>query len=194
MENRNRASAVFGIILVALGVIFLAGQFIRIDLGFDLWPFAVIGFGALFFVGMFAGGRSASGLAIPGSIITVIGLNLLIQNTFDIWENWSYTWTLIPLAVGIGLVIQGYYTGTADLRQSGFNLIKIGAILFLVFGAFFELVLGISGRDSVMARTLWPVALILVGIYLLTSRLFFGRKSEDRPVSDDQTNTPLQGS
>ncbi len=193
LDNRNRASAVFGIILVALGLIFLAGQFIRIDLGFDLWPFAIIGFGALFFIGMIAGGRSSAALAIPGSIISMVGLNLFVQNTFGLYENWSYTWTLIPIAAGIGMVIQGYYGGMEDARQRGFRLIRVGVIMFLIFGAFFEMVLGIGG-NSIAARTLWPIALILVGIYLFASRLFFGRKSDSSPVSQEPPSSPIQGS
>ncbi len=166
--DRARASAIFGAILVLLGIIFLIGQFINIDFGHYLWPFFVIGIGALFFIGMVAGGPSVGGLAIPGSIIVTVGLILLVQNFFDIYESWSYAWALIIAAVGAGIVIQGFWTRRPDLRASGWRLIRTGLILFLFFGAFFELV--IFRMNTFMGKVFWPLALILVGLYLVINR------------------------
>jgi membrane-bound ClpP family serine protease len=90
-------------ILFLFGLLALFGQLFR---GFDLWgtfwPFLIIGCGALFFVAMFLSGKSAAWLAIPGSIIIVTGLILLAQNLTGYWESWSYAWTLIVIAVGLG--------------------------------------------------------------------------------------------
>ena len=68
--NRSNAGALIGgAILIAFGLLSLAGQvFHSVDWGF-LWPFIVIGMGALFFVAMFAGGKQAAAFAIPGSIV-----------------------------------------------------------------------------------------------------------------------------
>ena len=57
-------SLIFGLLLIGLGVFFLANRFLNINLGEDLWPFAVIGVGALFFVGMLVGGPTAGELAM----------------------------------------------------------------------------------------------------------------------------------
>jgi hypothetical protein len=78
--NRSNAGAlVGGAIMIAFGLLALAGQVFRsVDWGF-LWPFTVIGIGALFFVAMFAGGKQTAGFAIPGSIVGGIGLVLLFQ-------------------------------------------------------------------------------------------------------------------
>ena len=53
--NRSNAGAlVGGALLIAFGLLALAGQVFRtVDWGF-LWPFTVIGFGALFFVLMYS--------------------------------------------------------------------------------------------------------------------------------------------
>ena len=68
-NKRISGSLVGGIILIVLGLLSLFGQIFR---GFPflsyLWPFIIIGFGGLFFVGMLAGGRSMAGLAIPGEV------------------------------------------------------------------------------------------------------------------------------
>jgi len=102
--NRSNAGALIaGTLLIVFGLMALAGQFFRtVDWGF-LWPFAIIGFGALFFVAMFAGGKGAAAFAIPGSIVAGIGLVLLFQNITQHWESMSYFWTLIILFVGFGI-------------------------------------------------------------------------------------------
>jgi len=174
-ENRNRTGAIVGVLLVLAGLFFLAGQFFSFDFGRILWPFFVIGFGGLFFVGMLLSGRSSTSapLAIPGSIIVTVGLILLFQNFFDYWEGWSYSWALIVAAVGIGMVISGYWSGEEGMRARGWRVVRTGIILFLVFGAFFELVLGFS-RGRPVAGIVWPLALILVGAYLVVRRLLPG--------------------
>jgi hypothetical protein len=167
--NRSNVGAlVGGSVLIIMGLLTLAGQFFR---GFNfwemIWPFFVIGIGALFFVGMFAGGRSVSGLAIPGSIITAIGLMLFLQNLFGHWESWAYGWTVIVMAVGVGILIMGWYAGNKEQRESGWGVIRVGAILFIIFGGFFEMIFNSFG----FSRFLFPAALILLGIYLVVGRL-----------------------
>ena len=56
---------------------------------------------------MFAGGKQAAGFAIPGTIVSGVGLVLLFQNITQHWESMSYFWTLIILFVGIGIYIMG---------------------------------------------------------------------------------------
>jgi hypothetical protein len=138
--------------------------------GFDFWgtfwPFLIMGIGAMFFVGMFAGGKSVAGLAIPGSIIMAVGLMLFIQNVTNHWESWAYGWTLILIAVGLGIYIMGLYAGSQSQRQSGVQVMKVGLVLFILFGAFFEMIFNSFGLSNI----LFPVALILLGLYLLVTR------------------------
>ncbi|MGE5249109.1 MAG: LiaF transmembrane domain-containing protein [Bacteroidota bacterium] len=167
-ENRSNVGALIGgATLIGIGLLVLIGQLFR-GFGFweMIWPFFVIGAGALFFVGMFAAGRSAAGLAIPGSIITMIGLILLLQNLTSHWESWSYAWALILVSVGIGIFIMGWYAENASQRESGIRLMKLGGILFLIFGGFFEMLFN-SFRFS---EYILPVVLILLGAYLLLAR------------------------
>ena len=99
MQNHrsNTGALVGGTLLIAFGLLSLASEVFRgLNWSF-LWPFIVIGVGALFFVAMFAGGKQAAGFAIPGTIISGIGLVLLFQNITRHWESMSYFWTLIIL-------------------------------------------------------------------------------------------------
>ena len=182
-NRSNPGSLIAGAALIAVGLLALAGQLFR---GFDfwgtIWPFFIIGAGALFFVGMFSGGRSAAGLAIPGSILFAIGSMLFLQNLFDRWESWSYGWTVILIAVGVGIYIMGRYTENPGQRASGLSLIKVGTILFVIFAGFFEMIF----NDFAISRFIFPTALILLGIYLIFGRSRSLTKSQEpsTPVTD----------
>jgi len=129
---------------------------------------------------MFAVGRSAAGLAIPGTIITAIGAMLFLQNAFNHWESWSYGWTVILMAVGLGIFIMGSYDPNPGQRQSGIGLMRVGAILFVIFGGFFEMLF----NSFSFSRFLFPAILILVGLYLVVRRtgLLPGRTESSEPV------------
>jgi len=171
LAKRNLMSLYLGILLLAWGVIFLVEQFLGGSFWSYFWPFFVILTGAAFFAGMRAGGQRVSGLAIPGSVISMIGLILLVQNTFHQWQTWSYAWALIVVSVGIGLVIHSSYGGMAGrgARRAGLYLVRLGLILFLAFGIFFELLFFLLGEHHASA-IFWSVALIAVGVYIIFAR------------------------
>ena len=175
INRSNPGGLIAGTLLIVFGLMALAGQFFRaVDWGF-LWPFAIIGFGALFFVAMFAGGKGAAAFAIPGSIVSGIGLVLLFQNITQHWESMSYFWTLIILFVGIGIYVMGLYGGDENQKRSGLRLIKVGAIMFVIFGAFFEMIF------SSFSGVIFPLLLIVLGAYLVVNRSgLFGAKKTDQ--------------
>jgi hypothetical protein len=169
-SQRNVGSLVGGGLLIIFGLLALVGQLFR---GFNFWntfwPFFIIGFGLLFFVGMFAGGRSVSGLAIPGTIVTTIGLMLFYQNLTGHWESWSYGWTVILMAVGLGIFIMGAWGQNPSQRAAGLRVLRIGLVMFVIFGAFFELIFT-SGMPFGLRSIIFPAALILLGLYLILTR------------------------
>lgn len=173
-RSNNTGALIGGALLIAFGLLSLMSRvFHGLDWGL-LWPFVVIGFGGLFFLAMFAGGKGAAAFAIPGSIVGGIGLMLLFQNITQRWESMSYFWTLIIMFVGLGIYIMGWYGQDATQRQSGLGVLKVGFILFIIFGAFFEMIFS-SFSDS-----LFPILLILLGGYLILSRSgLFSRKHRD---------------
>jgi hypothetical protein len=191
-QRYNSGGIIGGTILIALGLLFLLAQFFNFQAWGFTWPFFVIGIGGLFFVGMLAGGKSAAPLAIPGSIIGSIGLTLFVQNLTGYWSSWSYGWTIILMSVGLGLWIAGQWGDRPGQRRAGLRLIEIGFVLFVIFGAFFELVLGGLG-GSALRQAFFPVLLILTGLYLLVRRsgLWANRLSApEPPVSGPGSQPP----
>lgn len=172
-NRSNIGGLIGGALLIGFGILSLMGRVFRgLDWGL-LWPFLIIGFGALFFVLMFASGKSGAAFAIPGSIVGGIGLVLLFQNITGRWESMSYFWTLIILFVGAGISLMGWHGGDEGQRQAGLRVMKVGFILFVIFGVFFEMIFSSFGDE------LFPILLILLGGYLVFSRSgLFGRKQD----------------
>lgn len=164
-----RSSAGLGIVLVSIGALYLAAQWFGFDLGHLGWPFLIILPGAALVGAAAWGDRSLASLAVPGSMVTTTGLILLVQNTFNLWETWAYAWSLLIIGAGAGVVLQAVRTDQPGLRSSGWRTIQGGAITFVVFGAFFELVLNLSHfADSDVSRVALPALLIGLGaIFLL---------------------------
>jgi len=179
--NRHNVGALIaGAILIGVGLLSLVSRvFSNLDWGF-LWPFAIIGFGALFFIAMFAAGKNGAGFAVPGTIISGIGLVLLFQNITQHWESMSYFWTLIVLFVGLGIYIMGWYGEDASQKKSGAGVMKVGFILFIIFGTIFETIFSSS------TNVIFPILLILLGIYLVLARSGLFKKHEtsttDNPI------------
>lgn len=190
-SKRNTGSLVGGSLLVIFGVLALLGQLFRnFNFWETFWPFFVIGVGLLFFVGMFAGGRSVSGLAIPGSIITTIGLMLFYQNITDHWESWAYGWTVILMSVGLGIFIMGIWGQNMTQRDAGLRVLRIGLILFVIFGAFFELIFT-AGKPFGLRSIIFPAGLILLGLYLVLARSGLLSSNSDNAASESTESTDI---
>ena len=186
-HHSNAGALVGGALLIGFGLLSLASQLFRgLNWGL-LWPFTVIGFGVLFYIAMFSGGKQTAGFAIPATIISGIGLVLLIQNILNHWESMAYFWTLIILFVGAGIYIMGWYGEDATQKHSGVRVMRAGLILFILFGAFFEMMF--SSFNSL----LFPILLIGLGIYFVIARsgLFSKKGSEVTEVvtPPDSTNS-----
>jgi hypothetical protein len=162
----RRGSLTFGILLILIGGWFLAVQFIP-SLGdwvtrfFD-WPFWIVGPGLLFLVAAIVSG--VSGLAVPGAVISGVGLILYYQNYTGDWESWSYMWTLIIGAVGIGVFLMHVIDG--NLRKAvtdGGNTIITSIVLFLIFGSIFRAIFG----QTPFLGDYWPILLIAAGLWTL---------------------------
>jgi hypothetical protein len=169
---------ILGLSLILLGLLFLAQQLTGWDVWRFFWPVLIIASGLLFFVVMVWAGPMAGWLALPGAIVTTVGLILLIQNTFDMYQTWTYAWALLIAANGVGIWIQGRWSGNPGLLRAGRRTLVTGLVLFVVAGAFFELVLNLSGFASNDAvRVAGPALIILLGLYLLL-RSSLPRRSE----------------
>jgi hypothetical protein len=167
---------VLGVVLLAVGVLALAGR----GLGFDAfeigWPLFVIGPGlVLFALAVSARGAAGSALAIPAGIVTMVGMVLAFQNATDLWATWAYAWALVaPGGVGLGLTAYGIVTGQREFARAGLPILGVGLALFLGFGLFFEGVLGLNGAAIAGAETLLAGGIVVLGVILLAGG-FLGR-------------------
>jgi hypothetical protein len=168
-NSRTNLGLILGVVLIGAGVLILVGELTGLATFDLLWPLIIVGVGLAFFLGMVAGGTETGALAVPGSILVMIGLILFAQNALNAWETWSYCWALIIVAVGIGLWIWGAYTKRADLRADGLRTIHVGVVLFVVFGLILTLVFNFLGMMT-GGISLWGLLLALVGAYLLIQR------------------------
>lgn len=173
MGASNRFRIVGGFFLILLGGVLLAFRFIP---GLEIWhsyfrdwPMAVIGVGiAMFVLGLIG---YSPGMAVPACIVTGVGGILLYQNNTGNWESWSYAWALIPGFVGIGVLVSSLLEGRFRQEVSGgLWLLFISAILFISFGA-------ILGGITVFGDY-WPVALILLGLWVLVRAIFSRKRVE----------------
>lgn len=142
----RRSSILAGLILIAVGVIFLLiplfpniSDFLDIS---QFWPLIIFSIGILFLVGALLG---SPGLAIPAAVIGGTGLMMYVQLINDAWGSWIYSWALIPVFVGTGIILKKAIEG--DLLsgiRSGSRPIAVGLIIFLILGAIFGAGYGIG--------------------------------------------------
>ena len=80
---RQKSGIVGGIILILLGLLFLASEIFPGLFSFWEWPFIIVLVGLVFLLWAVIGG--VGGLAIPGSILAGIGGILYYQNAYNAW-------------------------------------------------------------------------------------------------------------
>jgi hypothetical protein len=179
-QRRRGGEVALGGLLLLLGTLVLADQALELELGRVGWPFFVIvpGLGLLG-LGLAVSGRSGEILAMAGGVVTTAGLVLLVQRATNRFETWAYAWTLVLVAGGgVGRWLVGVTRGRRDLAASGGWLVAAGLAAFLGLAVFFEIIIGIGGRDHGPAsRYALAVLLILAGLVLLGRRLLATRRS-----------------
>lgn len=176
-KKSNLGNIILGIVLILFGVVFLIGQFVDINLGDIAWPFFIIVPGAaIYLASLTMSGDEGKGASAFGSIITMVGLVLFFQNLFDRFDTWAYAWALVaPTSLGLGWIGHGLVHRNRDLVNEGIRLAGVGLGMFLVAATFFELVVNIGGNRPDWAANLWPVLLILLGLFFLARSLFSSR-------------------
>ena len=179
----NLVGTLMGAILILLGIAFLMVRFILsvfdFDFGHYTWPLFIIASGVLMFLSAFIHERKAGvTLAMFGGMVTMTGVILMIQNTFDLFATWAYVWALVaPTSMGLAKLVYGALRGLRDEVKTGFTMTWVGVVIFLVAGAFFELGLGLNGFGLNVSWLCWPVLLIGGGILTIIVNLIPRRNS-----------------
>ena len=175
-EDRSGRIAL-GIILMLLGAAFLASQQFSVNLGEHGWPLFVIVPGlVLVIVGLAVPGEAGLGPAIPGGIITAVGLVLALQDATGAWASWAYAWALVaPGSVGVILTAYGLLHRRGDLLDAGLRTALVGLGLFVGFGLFFENVIGLDrGAGSNVLSMLFPIMAVAAGVLIVLANLIGG--------------------
>jgi hypothetical protein len=181
--NGQQAGLVMGVILVVVGAAFLVGRVVDVSLGPDAWPLWIIVPGVVMLVGSFAiPPRNGLGLAIPGAIITMVGLILWVQEAYDLYATWAYAWALVaPTGPGLGMLLYGLARSDRELAGDGLRTTLVGLGLFFGFALFFEGVIGLSGNRIAGLDDALPYAAIGLGVLLVVLSLF-GRREKPGPA------------
>jgi hypothetical protein len=161
MTERHRSRVAIGILLVLLGVWFMAVQvapglraWAEINLA---WPLIIVAVGlSLLLVGLLS---ATPGMAVPACIVAGIGGLLYYQNATGDWASWAYAWTLIPGFAGIGTLLAGLLGDRHSSVTGGAWTILISAVMFAAFGSFL-------GGPKILGAY-WPILLIGLGLLLL---------------------------
>jgi hypothetical protein len=192
MDSARRGTILLGLALVLLGGLALAGRLLDIDLLSLGWPIFVLAPGiVLFAAGVAVGGKAGLGLAIPGGIISMVGVVLTFQSATGLWSTWAYAWALVaPGGVGLAFVLYGLLTGQGEITRGGIPILLTGIGLFIGFGLFFEGVLNLTG-ESGSAEILLAAALVGLGFVVVLYGLFRRRPDEGPPAASQSTDSTL---
>ena len=165
----ERGTIALGIALLVIGGLALLGRALSIDILGLGWPLFVLIPGVLLFAaGVAVGGRAGLGLAIPGGIVSMVGVVLSVQAATGLWATWAYAWALVaPGGVGLAFVVYGLLTAQPDLARNGAPILLTGLGLFLAFGLFFEGLLHLSGASLDLAQPVLAGGLIVLGALIL---------------------------
>ncbi|MCX7920577.1 MAG: DUF5668 domain-containing protein [Clostridia bacterium] len=158
----DRKNSSLGLILIALGFLFLANQIfdLRLFTMSTLWPIFILAPGLVFEFSYFMTGRNP-GLLVPGGILSTIGL-LFFFETLTRWHFAAYTWPVYILAPAVGL-FQLYVFGG---RQKGL-LIPV-AILSTIAGVSFAVILLGTVLYWLNYSMIVPAVLIVLGIIIIS--------------------------
>lgn len=215
---KNKTRLLWGTLLIAAGLLFLAQNLWNVAIGTFLWS-SIFGIGGLAFLVAFLNDRDTNWwAAIPGFVLLGLAATMLLdQIPGQVAEAWSdsaflggialafwaiyltnreHWWAIIPAGV---LSTIALIAGIPALPR--FEGVEVGGIFFLGLGLTFVLVavlptpagpmtwalipaavLLIMGALTMAAATavlqyIWPVALIVVGCYLLIRALTKGQQT-----------------
>jgi cell wall-active antibiotic response 4TMS protein YvqF len=184
--NIQSGRSTAGLVLVGIGVFFLAAQIFGFSAFGAIWPFFIILPGVAFLYAAYTGDKNKAGLAVPGAIVTGTGAILLYQNLTDHWASWAYAWTLYPVFLGLALSFMGQRTGEKNTYKTGQGFIRWGMIAFVVGAVFFELVVFDHGA---LGNLLLPAILIAAGAWILMR----GRDTGEKRKVDAPRYAPVNG-
>lgn len=167
MAATSKRHVFTGILFILIGVALLIGQVSDVDYS---WTFLLMGLGLAFLLRDVIERR-------PSSIFVGVLLLLLGFVFFADEQHWylfgvNDAWPFVPLVVGIAFLMDYIFSG---LKKGG---ILLTAVILIAVGLLFVLAesRAIDWRTVGDILEWWPVALLIIGVYLLVKP---GKKKED---------------
>jgi hypothetical protein len=159
MKVERSLSLIFGLALVAIGIISLLGNTLLATQAWRLWPLTVVIVGiALCIPGFFGLNRRGLGsFFIPGIPVLTTGGILLVASLFDNWSVWELAWPLEVLGLALGFALAAIFMRVAGLA--------IPAVIIGVNGLMLAFC-NLSGLWGAWA-ILWPIEPLSIGLGLL---------------------------
>jgi hypothetical protein len=155
-------------LLIGAGLLLLLVNLLNISLMSYLWPGFVLGFGLVLLWPAYRSTAAQSSvfnfLAVPGAMIATLGVILFIFNLTNRFEGMAYAWPFFLAAAAAGLMYMNRFDEDNNIHNSGRRFIRAMVILFIGLAAFFELLVFQTFGGW------WPLALVLVGVYLLVKK------------------------
>ena len=188
-RDRQGGAAVMGVLLVAVGLFFLGSELLGADLGRFGWPIFVIAPGLFLLVmGLAIPHEGGLGAAIPGGIVTSVGLILAFQNATEAYASWAYCWALVaPGSIGVAILLFGLLHRRRDLVESGLQTTATGLGLFVAFGLLFENVMGIDDlQPDNPIRVALPFIAVALGAAIVVWNLLPRPRSHAIPRADSR--------
>ncbi len=140
------------------------------------WTLFVLAPGAILLsAGLWTARPSGEGLTIAGSIVTTIGLMLLVMDRTGSWESWAYAWALIPAGAGVGVLLHGARGGDRSRVIAGLRVVLVSLVLLAVGGWYFQTIFR-TGEPPFEFGVAWPVVLIVIGAIVVLAGLLRGRR------------------
>jgi hypothetical protein len=173
---------VLGLLLILAGGAFLVTNLTGVDVGRYGWPAFIIVPGLfLLILGLAIPSESGLGAAIPGGLLTSVGLLLAFQDATNTYASWSYAWALVaPGSVGVTLLLFGITHRQMDLVDSGLRTAAVGLGLFIGFGLFFEDVIGLdTAHPNGALRDALPFLAVAMGLVIVLINLLPGRRGKE---------------
>ncbi len=154
-QQTSAATLFGGLLLCAVGILFLMGNFFHILSIGRLWPLFMLVPVTLLAIAWIEKGRQASGVVIPMTILSFYAGYFLWLN-YTSWGNTATTWPNFLIGPGLAFVLYYFVERKTGLLVPAFILLGLAALFYT---ALYDNSLIIGGF------------LILSGLYLLVRGL-----------------------
>jgi hypothetical protein len=153
--SHHRRPYIFGWIIVIIGALLLLNHWFTIELD---WTSVLMVIGIAFLVAGLL--KRDHGTVFPGMLCLLLGLLFYLKANHVIWIPWGELWPVIILCIGVAFLIQFI----VDPKRKGgllpgLVLLAVGFLFLFTPFCWFDIIYWIG--------KLWPVLLILVGLYLI---------------------------